>query len=102
MVDNVTAPTRRPDESMIGLVKLGELGELYVDGTRSLADANRNNTLTAAKTLGLLEQIDRELQERLASITPRGCDVSWSMIDQTSWFPPITKSSVVLGKCRLL
>jgi len=99
MVDNVTAPTRRPDESMIGLVKLGEL---YVDSTRSLADDNRNNTLTAAKTLGLLEQIDRELQKRLASITPRGCNVSWSMIDQTSWFTPITKSSFVLGKCRLL
>lgn len=32
MVDNVTAPTRRPDESMIGLVKLGEL---YVDSTQS-------------------------------------------------------------------
>jgi len=99
MVDNVTAPTRRPDESMIGLVKLGEL---YVDSTRSLADDNRNNTLADAKTLGLLEQIDRELQKRLASITPRGSNVSWSMIDQTSWFTPITKSSFVLGKCRLL
>jgi len=49
----------------LGLVKLGEL---YVDGTRIRADASRSETLTAEKTLSLLEQIDRQLEERLASM----------------------------------
>lgn len=47
----------------LGVVKLAEL---YVDGTRILADANRSATLTAEKTINLLEQIDREIDERLA------------------------------------
>ncbi len=49
----------------IGVVKLGEL---YVDGTRILADANRSTTLTAEKTIRLLEQIDRELEEKLGAM----------------------------------
>lgn len=49
----------------IGVIKLAEL---YVDGTRILADANRSATLTAKKTISLLEQIDRELDEKLAAM----------------------------------
>lgn len=49
----------------IGLVKLGEL---YVDGTRIRADANRCQTLTAEKTISLLEQIDQQIDERLGAM----------------------------------
>jgi transposase len=49
----------------IGVVKLGEL---YVDGTRIQADANRSRTLTAKKTLKLLEQIDQQVAERLSEM----------------------------------
>ena len=46
----------------LGVVKLAEL---YIDGTRIKADANRSKTLTAAKATALLEQMDSELQARL-------------------------------------
>lgn len=46
----------------LGVVKLGEL---YVDGTRIKADANRSKTLTAAKATALLEQLDAEIEARL-------------------------------------
>jgi transposase len=49
----------------LGVVRLGEL---YVDGTRIQADANRSKTLTAAKAASLLEKIEREIQERLQQL----------------------------------
>lgn len=46
----------------LGVVKLAEL---YVDGTRIRADASRSGTLTAEKASKILEQIEREIDERL-------------------------------------
>ena len=45
-----------------------QLGELYVDGTRIQANANRSKTLTADKATALLDKIDREIEERLQQL----------------------------------
>lgn len=66
-------PTQLKDlyKNLIKLaVELGvaRLSELCIDGSRVLADASRFNTLTAEKTAGLLEKLDRQIAEAMADL----------------------------------
>ena len=49
-------------------LKIANLAELCIDGTRVLADANRYKTWTAARLAKALEQLDSQIAEALATL----------------------------------
>ena len=58
-------------KQMIGLttdLKLANIGEICIDGTRVLADANKYKTWTTARLTRALEELDRQIAEALENL----------------------------------
>lgn len=66
-----TSQLRDIFKQMIGLaidLKVANLGELCIDGTRVLADANKYKTWTTARLTRALEQLDGQIAEALENL----------------------------------
>ena len=66
-----TSELRGLFKQMIGLaidLKLANIGEICIDGTRVLADANKYKTWTTARLTRALEELDRQIAEALENL----------------------------------